>query len=187
MASSLSSSDDESRFIRVGASGELFLRGMVRNFPRIDFLGGGEAKLVSSVGADGTWKSKVGSSALLACDGSGIDVAIGVVSDESDVSRLISDSISECAMIYLNVLISSSMGSLKDTRFDASSGLASFDIRTWYDRCAILVTSIDVTPCGWKYDSLVCCSEKAVEADETEELLGVLELPWSDGVPKSCS
>ena len=101
--SSLSSSEDESRFVHVEPLGESFRRGLPRVVPLPILLGGGEAWMVS-IGAVGICRSMAGCSLVDSPEDCGNDVAVGVTSWESDESDLVSssvDSMSECARMYL--------------------------------------------------------------------------------------
>lgn len=89
------------------------------------------------------------------------------------------DSRSECAMMYLTLVISSSNGVRKDTRFSAGNmGLEEAILRGIIDLAGLLA-SIDVRLCGCLYgiDIVADSWEEAVSADESVDAeLGVVEV-----------
>jgi hypothetical protein len=101
-------------------------------------------------------------------------------SDEVSVDRVeTEDSRSECASMYLTLVISSSSGVRKDTRFSAGNmGLEEVILRGIIDRAGLLA-SIEARLCGCLYGMEMVadsCEEADVSADERVDAeLGVVE------------
>jgi hypothetical protein len=107
-------------------------------------------------------------------------------SDEVSVDRVeTEDSRSECASMYLTLVISSSSGVRKDTRFSAGNmGLEEVILRGIIDRAGLLA-SIEARLCGCLYGMEMVadsCEEADVSADERVDAeLGVVEALVSRG------